>query len=155
MKRIRVGLVIDVDDAWLGGINYYRTLVSAVYADPERSIDLVLFFGERANPAQLDGFPEVDVVRSPILDRRGTAATWRWRMIKLLGRDVLLQRLLKRHRIDVLSHFGGKSRRGLRCRGHRVDPRLPASAPARPLHRGRAARRAIAPSRPSRPRATS
>lgn len=108
MNRPRVGIVIDVDDAWLGGINYYRTLVTAVYADPERAIDIVLFFGEQANPAQLDGFPAVEVVRSPILDRRGTPATWRWRMIKYVGRDVLLQRLLRRHRIDVLSHFGGR-----------------------------------------------
>lgn len=105
-KPTRVGFVIDVDEAWLGGINYYRNLITAIYDDPQRRFDVVLIVGEKINPDQLKGFPAVEMVHSPIIDRSGLWRRLRRLLLDTLGRDLLLQRVLTEHRIDVLSHYG-------------------------------------------------
>jgi len=104
--RLRVGFVIDVDEAWLGGINYYRNLITAIYDDPQRRVDVVLIVGNKVNPSQLQGFPAAEIVHSALIDRSGLPRRFRRRFLRLFGRDVLLQRLLSKHRIDVLSHYG-------------------------------------------------
>ncbi len=107
MKKLqRVGFVIDVDDAWLGGINYYRNLITAIYDDPQRGFDVVLIVGTKVNPEQLKGFPDVEIVRTKVIDRTGLLRRVRRRLLRILGRDLLLQRVLSRHNIDVLSHYG-------------------------------------------------
>jgi glycosyltransferase involved in cell wall biosynthesis len=104
VKRTLVAFVIDLERNWLGGINYFRNLTTALYDDPDRSIDVVVVVGRRSDTAALAGFPPVAIVRSALLDRGTPAALLRKIVRKLAGRDVLLDRLLVHHRVDVLSH---------------------------------------------------
>ncbi|MGK2849438.1 MAG: glycosyltransferase family 4 protein [Candidatus Limnocylindrales bacterium] len=101
---IRVGLVLG--GQWLGGINYHRNLLRAILAVPDRRIEPVLLAGADVDAATLAGFPPVEVVRSPWLDR----GTPRWLGRRLwqqaFASDPFLQRVLEAHRIDVLSHSG-------------------------------------------------
>lgn len=106
---IRVGLVLG--GQWLGGINYHRNLLRAILAVPDRRIEPVLLAGADVDAATLAGFPPVEVVRSPWLDR----GTPRWLGRRLwqqaFASDPLLQRVLEAHRVDVLSHSGVLGRR--------------------------------------------
>lgn len=99
---IRVGLPLG--GHWLGGVNYYRNLLNAIFALPDRQIEPVLMLGERAAGDILSGFPSVEVIRSRLFDRR----TPRWIRSKLwqqaFAADPFLERLLRSHRIAVLSH---------------------------------------------------
>jgi glycosyltransferase involved in cell wall biosynthesis len=105
---IRVGLALGV--SWLGSVNYYRNLLSAVWVLPDRQIEPVLLVGERADAGILVGLPPVEVIRSHWLDQ----LTARWAVRKVwqqaFASDPFLERLLRSHRIDVLSHsdFLGK-----------------------------------------------
>lgn len=105
---IRVGLALGV--SWLGGVNYYRNLLAAVAALPDRQIEPVLLIGERADSGILAGFPSLEVIRSRWFDQPGP----RWAVRKVwqqaFARDPFLDRFLRAHRIDVLSHsdFLGK-----------------------------------------------
>lgn len=104
--RTRVGFVIELDPGWLGGINYFRNLISAIYDDPQRTIDAVFFVGRNADLSALASLPEVETIRTPLLDR-GTPHHMARRIAKrIVHRDLLLDRILTRHRIDVLSHSG-------------------------------------------------
>ena len=99
---IRVGLALGA--SWLGSVNYYRNLLSATLALPDRQIEPVLLLGKAADGGVLAGLPPLEVIRSAWLD----PLTPRWAVRKLwqqaLASDPLLERFLRSHRIDVLSH---------------------------------------------------
>jgi glycosyltransferase involved in cell wall biosynthesis len=103
---IRVGFVFSFDDDWLGGINYFRNLLTALYEFPEQPIEAVIFTGLHTPDRQFEGFPAVKIVRSRLFDRG--SLTWLIRKLWQRGfsRDLLLERLLKKHDIAVLSHSG-------------------------------------------------
>ncbi len=103
---IRVGFVFSFDDGWLGGINYFRNLLTALYALPERKIEAVIFTGLRSPEKHFDSFPAVKIVRSRLFDRG--SLPWLIRKLWLRGfsHDLLLERLLKKHGVEVLSHSG-------------------------------------------------
>lgn len=99
---IRVGLGLGV--SWLGSVNYYRNLLNAICALPDRRIEPVLLAGTRVDEDVLAQLPQVEVIRSGWFD----SLTPRWAIRRLsqaaLGRDPLLERFLRANRIHVLSH---------------------------------------------------
>ncbi len=99
---IRVGLALGA--SWLGNVNYYRNLLTAVHALPDRRIEPVLLAGERVDDRILAGFPELEVIRTRWLDQ----PTLRWMLRKAwqqtLASDPFLERFVRSQRIDVLSH---------------------------------------------------
>jgi glycosyltransferase involved in cell wall biosynthesis len=104
---IRVGFVLEaLNQGWLGGVNYYRNLLGAIEALPERSIEPVIFTGVAAPKAILDGFPQNALVRTSLLEPRSARGLYRRALRKLGAGDAALKGLLRKHRIDVLSHHG-------------------------------------------------
>lgn len=105
----RVGLALGA--SWLGSVNYYRNLLNAVWALPDRQIEPVLLIGERADAGILAGLPPVEVIRSRWLDQ--PSARWVVRKVwqQAFASDPFLDRFLRSHEIDVLSHsdFLGKN----------------------------------------------
>jgi glycosyltransferase involved in cell wall biosynthesis len=103
---IRVGFVLSFDERWLGGINYFRNLLTALYALPERKIEAVIFTSFRSPEKHFDGFPAVKIVRSRMFNRG--SLPWLIRKLWLWGfsHDLFLERLLKKHGVAVLSHSG-------------------------------------------------
>lgn len=103
---IRVGFVIDYGDGWLGGINYFRSLFKAIDALPERRIEVVIFTGRKTPTKYFDSFPPVEIVRSNLFDR----GSFPWLIRKLQKRvsdhDQILERLLEKHGVALLSHSG-------------------------------------------------
>jgi glycosyltransferase involved in cell wall biosynthesis len=99
---IRVGLALEASQ--LGSINYYRNLLNAIQSLPDRQVEPVLLLGERADAGILTGLTPIEVIRSPLFDRM----TPRWVVRKvwqqMFASDPFLERLLRRHDIDVLSH---------------------------------------------------
>ena len=99
---IRVGLALE---PWgLGGVHYYRNLLNAIYALPDRKIQPVLLFGERADDGILAGLPPIEVIRSGLFDK----FTPRWVVRKVwqqaFASDPFLERFLRSHKIDIVSH---------------------------------------------------
>jgi glycosyltransferase involved in cell wall biosynthesis len=101
---IRVGLALGA--SWLGGINYSRNLLNAILALPDRQIEPVLLVGDQADEDILTGFPPVEVIRSGWFDR--LTARWVGRRVwqQVFASDPFLERFLRSHEIDVLSHSG-------------------------------------------------
>jgi hypothetical protein len=98
----RVGFVLP-EGHWLGGRNYLRNLSSAIRALPGNKVIPVVFTGKRQTDAS-PHFPEVEIVASSMLDPKLPAWFFRKVTRKAISQDILLQRLLQKHRISVLSH---------------------------------------------------
>ena len=99
---IRVGLALGA--SWLGSVNYYRNLLTAILGLPGHQIEPVLLLGERADVKIVSGLPPVEVIKSRWLD----PLTPRWAIRKVwqqtFAADPFLERFLRSQRIDVLSH---------------------------------------------------
>jgi glycosyltransferase involved in cell wall biosynthesis len=102
----RVGIVFSCDEGWLGGINYFRNLLTAVYEFPERQIELVILTGTKTPTRHFEGFPLVKIVRSPLFDRHSLAWWLQKAWQRVLLTDLLFGKLIKQHKIDILSHSG-------------------------------------------------
>jgi glycosyltransferase involved in cell wall biosynthesis len=103
---IKVGLVLIINDNWLGGVNYYRNLTNAVYSLPNRNIEFVIFTDTKFNNKYLQDFKHLDIIRTSLFDRFSLTWIIRKLCIRLLKNDFLLIRLLKKNNINVLSHSG-------------------------------------------------
>lgn len=104
---IRVGFVLEGYN-WLGGINYYRSLLSALVLIPDRKIHLIIFVGTEVPEDIVRNFYCVEIVRSKVLDSHTPLSLLRRAIRKFSGqRDLILNRLLEKHNVDVLSHYSG------------------------------------------------
>lgn len=102
---IRVGFALEHDSSWLGGVNYFRNLICAIESLPDKTIQPVVFAGTKADVSVFEGMAEI--VRSPMLDRK-SAQWWLRRFMERVfpRRDYMLYWMLRRNRIQVLSHLG-------------------------------------------------
>jgi glycosyltransferase involved in cell wall biosynthesis len=95
-----------MDNGWLGGINYYKNLINAIYEYPDRKIEPVIFTGYNCDKKIFEDFPRVQIIRDRIFD------FYPYQLAGLLLNKIfnqkfyLLERLLKKNNISVLSHFG-------------------------------------------------
>ena len=103
---LRVGFSFEMTGAWIGGINYFRSLIGAIVALPDRSIEPVVFCAARDVEKLAQEFPGVEIVPTALL-RRKSPIWWVRRLLeRVSGREYLLERLFRQHKIDVLSHSG-------------------------------------------------
>lgn len=106
----RVGFVLVFDDGWLGGLNYFRNLLTAIYSLPDRKIEVIIFTANNAEKAYLNDFQDIEVICSRMLRRN--SFSWLIRKVCqcVVGRDILLEKLLVKHKVEVLSHSGALGR---------------------------------------------
>jgi glycosyltransferase involved in cell wall biosynthesis len=103
---IRVGFIINFrDQGWVGGINYYKNLINAVNSLPNRKIEPVIFTGYTSDKKTLDGFPNIRIIHDHIFDLYHPLPLIRHLIRKLVQRDILLECLLKKNGISLLSHY--------------------------------------------------
>jgi glycosyltransferase involved in cell wall biosynthesis len=109
---LRVGFVVsDLNQSWLGGLNYYRSLISAVRELPGRKIEPVLLGGSKGE------MPLTPDLRTDLLQRKSLKWVVRKLMQRVLGRDVLLENFLLSNDISILSHSGALGRSRVRTIG--------------------------------------
>lgn len=105
----RVGFILELPgQAWLGGVSYFRNLLGALHALPGRRIEPVIVLPAGAAPAYVAEMPPFERIELRSLAGRSLL---RRAVRKLSGTDHLLERELRAHRIDVLSHSGHLGRR--------------------------------------------
>jgi glycosyltransferase involved in cell wall biosynthesis len=100
--KIRIGFVLPSGE-WLGGRNYLRNLFAALRSVPGNSIEPVIFTGSQAGDLSAD-FPGLDIVKTSVLERKSPGWLARKVIATSISRDSVLERILKRHGVAVLSH---------------------------------------------------
>jgi glycosyltransferase involved in cell wall biosynthesis len=104
---IRVGFFLNfVDQSWIGGISYYRNLIDAILSIPNRKIQPVIFLGRDTKVDLIGMSPDVEIVRTRILEKFCPENILRCIYLRAFSYDKIMELLLIRHRIDVLSHSG-------------------------------------------------
>jgi glycosyltransferase involved in cell wall biosynthesis len=104
----RVAFVLNLSgQGWLGGVSYYRNLLSALLSLPDREIEPVILTADR--PAALAAARDICRI-APVGSALVDPSALVWKARRLLqrhgGRDWLFEQLARRQRIDLLSHAG-------------------------------------------------
>jgi glycosyltransferase involved in cell wall biosynthesis len=102
---IKVGFVLSLDASWQGGINYYRNLFNAIYELPNRKLELLIFLGHKNIQLIAEDLPEVKIIVSSAFDRYSLLWWVRKFFQKIFYRDPVLWLMLRRYKVDILSHF--------------------------------------------------
>ena len=90
---------------WLGGLNYLRTVVTAVSEHASGEVEPVLVIPRSRPSGILDGFPaQTERVETQIFDVPSPAWAARTAVTRATRHDAGLERLLRRRGIDLLSH---------------------------------------------------
>lgn len=103
MSVIRVAFIWPAI-GWMGGVNYFSSLLYALHTYAEDNIKPIIFTGIHSDSYGLEAY--VEVVRSPLLDKK--SLSWLFsKSIKVMagGRELLLKNLLDSHGIEVISHY--------------------------------------------------
>ena len=104
---IKVGFVINFrENDWIGGMNYYKNLLNALSSDSDRKIEPVIFTGYSSDKKTLDGFTNIQIIQDHIFDLYHPLSLIRHLIRKLFERDILLESVLKKNGISLLSHYG-------------------------------------------------
>ena len=118
MTRTEIAIVIyGLSDNWLGGVNYYRNLVSVFDGAADETLRLHVLTNDAGFFKDMALSPRVRVHRVPMLEHRKPAWWLRKLLVKTLRRDVMLVRELQRLSVTavVFSHVAGASAAGMRC----------------------------------------
>ena len=103
-EKIKVGFVVQ-DGDWLGGRNYLINLIRAIDRLPDSILEPVLLKGNTISDPGGD-FPGTTILSTSLLDDRSTQRFCLRAIKAMSGRDWLLERLLVKNGIEVLSHSG-------------------------------------------------
>lgn len=116
---IRVGFVLAFSDAaWLGGVNYFRNLMTAIAGASRREVEPVVIVSRHTDLSLFKGFPDVAFIRTALFDPNSLPWYVRFIIIRLTGRDWALRLFFRWHRIRVVSHSGWLDRKpGIRTIG--------------------------------------
>jgi len=102
---VKVGMVLHVDSQWLGGLNYFRNLLSAIRSLPDSSVEPVIFTGTKSNES-FANFPPFQMVRSSLVHSGSPSWFLRKVVSYTSARDHMLEALLLKYDASVLSHSG-------------------------------------------------
>ena len=111
---VRVAIAYNFNDGdWLGGRNYFGSLLTAFAALAPKDIEPVLVIGETTQTSLADAFPWLQVLRTPLMNRMHPLWLLRQFTLRALDSDPLLEGFLVRNHIDILTHsmhLGARSR---------------------------------------------
>jgi hypothetical protein len=103
---IKVGFWFDAPFAYTGGLNYIANLLYALNSVNRSEVLPYVFFANDAPPDVIRRFEHhATVVLTPILQRKTFAWFIHRLAYKIFGSMVMINTLLKKQGIDVLSHM--------------------------------------------------
>jgi glycosyltransferase involved in cell wall biosynthesis len=103
LKRVAFFMPAKPSD-WLGGLSYLRNLLTAICSNERRRIEPVLLAHPEVDKNSLNGFPELEVIYTSLVAHRHPLRLSSRLLCSMMGRDLTLEALLKKHRVDALSH---------------------------------------------------
>jgi glycosyltransferase involved in cell wall biosynthesis len=102
---IRVGFIPAVSKEWMGGLNYFKNLFYAINEYKKSDIEIYIFTGNKIDKNIKEEFKKYgNIVQDAMFDT-GSLTWWLWKISdRLFSTQILLEFVLKKYKLDVLSH---------------------------------------------------
>jgi glycosyltransferase involved in cell wall biosynthesis len=102
-RRIAVAYAFN-DSDWYGGRNYFGSLFRALRAVGAPDLQMHLVIGHRTETTLPEEFPELEILKTSLMDRMHPSWLARQVGLRTLDTDPLLASFLRRKGIDLLTH---------------------------------------------------
>ena len=114
-KKIKVAFIIKPDLNWIGGINYFKSLIGSINdADKELNIKIYVFTGRFEKNFNEKKYNNITIIKTSFLDKKGFFSTIKKLSSYLFTKyDPIITFLLKKYSINVLSHH--RAIKGFNC----------------------------------------
>lgn len=104
-KVIRVGFIVPTSKAWMGGVNYFKNLFFAINSLQQQNVEFFIFIGKKADREIKEIFYTYkNVIEDSIFDRKSIKWILNKTLEKTLSSNIILEKLLKKYNIEILSH---------------------------------------------------
>lgn len=105
-KKIVIAFFPPSNKDWMGGVNYFCNLFHAMNVSATLDFMPIAFVGKKSSREVVKLYQEcnVNVVFTSLLDRRSFISFFDRLSFKLFGKRFLLNCLMKKHSVDVVSH---------------------------------------------------
>jgi len=101
--KIRIGFPLIESTAWTGGFNYLYNLIYALCTHQSSKVEPVLFCGEDAAKEDISTFAHIKQLQIVQTDAFNAKRCWKSLLAALfLGVDSTIEKIMRRHKIDVL-----------------------------------------------------
>ncbi len=103
--KTRIAFIGVVSKEWMGGFNYFKNLLFALHTFKAQEIELYVFVGTKTENAVKEMFAQyATVIEHAMFDTKSFASYLQKIEKKIFKSNYFLERLLKKHRISILSH---------------------------------------------------
>lgn len=107
---VRIGFVLNSGGThWTGGVNYMTNLLRAIGTSSR--LQPIVFSREKQLSPEFSEFSNLEFHHTAWVDPESRHYIFRKSLSRALGRDLVFERFLKKHNIDILSHYGHLGRR--------------------------------------------
>jgi hypothetical protein len=103
MRRVAVAYTFN-DSDWHGGRNYFGSLFRAVRTVGRSDVQICLVIGSRTKTTLPEQFPELEILKTSLMDRMHPSWLARQFGLRTLDTDPLLASFLRKKQIDLLTH---------------------------------------------------
>lgn len=101
----KIGFVLSPSKDWLGGVNYFKSLLFGLDKFAKKDFEIVVFLGKKVDSEFLEMYSKYAEIRQHGIFDRGSFQWYiRQLLIGLFKKDYLLNFFVKRHKIEALSH---------------------------------------------------
>ena len=102
---ITVAFVLDLSNNWLGGVNYYRNLLTAISRYASDSIRVKVFLPKGKKVEDFHNLSKnVEFIHCSLATRWSPSWFVRKVWMKIFHQDMFLAQYLRHHGVDVFSH---------------------------------------------------
>ena len=103
---IRVGFHYNFSkNSWLGGVIYLKNLFESIDEYEDIKIKPVIITDNRCTKNDLSSFKKIEVIRSSLFSRSNFSRILNKLIIIIFGKNIFIQKFLKKNNIDIMSHF--------------------------------------------------
>ncbi|CAK7025048.1 glycosyltransferase [uncultured Phascolarctobacterium sp.] len=106
MKNIKVAFILEFSDGWIGGINYYKNLLDIITENSDLNITPVLILPSNFDDNIIKSFLGINILKTKVLKKWSFFWLMNKLFIKIFNKGYCIESLLKKNKIDVVSHVG-------------------------------------------------
>ena len=101
-KKINIGFVIR-DTNWHGGINYFRSLITAIMLKKNKNIKIFLFIPSNSDIKLFKDF-KVKIIKTFFLNEKLFNRIINKLSFRMFKKNIFIEKIFNKHQINLLSH---------------------------------------------------
>ena len=116
-KKINIGFVIR-DTNWHGGINYFRSLITAIMLKKNKNIKIFLFIPSNSDIKLFKDF-KVKIIKTFFLNEKLFNRIINKLSFRMFKKNIFIEKIFNKYQINLLSHSNYTNLKDIKSMGYK------------------------------------